>query len=325
MKICMVGDYSPNLDEGLKNIAYHLSESLSKHHPVTKLNIKEFCTRHFWSGFAKSDPDIIHYVPGPTIKSFLLVKALYVWSGARTVMSAPQPVLPSVFGRLVPLLRPDLVLTQSSESEAKFRGLGCKTAFLPNGVDIERFRPVSSAVKRQLREKHGIESDKFVVLHVGPLTRRRNLQFMGRIQSVDTRVVAVGSRYQRLDRQLYEQLNEVGCLVLDSYCEHIEEIYALADCYVFPVRKGNTILCPLSVMEAMSCNLPVISTKFEGLASLFKEGDGLVFAEKEQDFLQALDALKNAPEGIRTREKVASYSWANIVARLDGIYEELVS
>lgn len=325
MKVCIIGDHSPNLDEGLKNIAFYLAEGLSKHHPVVKLNIKKVFTPNFWRGFTKSSPEIIHYVPGPTIKSFIIVKVLQLRSGAKTVMSAPQPVLPSVFRRLVPLFKPDLVLAQSSESEAMFRDLGCKTMFLPNGVNTERFTPVSSEVKGQLREKYGIESDKFVVLHVGPLTKRRNLQVLGKIQGVDARVIIVGSRYQRIDRQLHKYLNEGGCLVLDNYVKDIEEIYALSDCYIFPVRKGNTILCPLSVMEAMSCNLPVISTRFDGLASLFKEGDGLIFAEKEEDVLQELPNLKNSHAEIRTREKVLPYSWESIVAKLEEIYKELIS
>jgi hypothetical protein len=70
------------------------------------------------------------------------------------------------------------------------------------------------------------------------------------------------------------------CL-LPIYSGHLP----LADVYVFPnfVDREDTILSaidiPLSVPGAMSCNLPVITTRFGGLDRLLEDRSGLFFVE----------------------------------------------
>ena len=49
----------------------------------------------------------------------------------------------------------------------------------------------------------------------------------------------------------------------------------MSDLYVFPVvNNTEAIDMPLSVLEAMSCSLPVISTRFGGLVDYFEEDTG---------------------------------------------------
>ena len=88
---------------------------------------------------------------------------------------------------------------------------------------------------------------------------------------------------------------------------------------------ADCIEMPLSVLEAMSCNLPVISTKFGALPRIFEEGDGLIFVDSEEDIIGAVKKVKNTDVNIETREKVLPYAWGNVVRWLEGIYEELNS
>ena len=113
-------------------------------------------------------------------------------------------------------------------------------------------------------------------------------------------------------------------MIWKKYVENIEEIYALADCYVFPTTNSiGSIELPLSVLEAMSCNIPVVATRFGALPRVFQEDDGLIFADKEEDFFQGLERIRNGTE-VRNREKVLPYSWRNTALRLEKIYEELL-
>lgn len=81
---------------------------------------------------------------------------------------------------------------------------------------------------------------------------------------------------------------------------------------------------PLSVLEAMSCNLPVVTTKFGALPRIFKEGDGLIFVEKKEEFISAVEKIKSAGMSIKTRDNVLQYSWEKIAERMEGVYEELI-
>lgn len=321
----MVGDFSDNLDEGYKNITFHITNELSDHHKIMKLNIKEIFSIDFWKDVRNLDfPRVVHHLTAPTLRSFVVLKILaFYWRDAKTITSALYPQLSSLPKRFIPLFKPDLILTQSYESDRMFRDLGCRTRFLSNGVDTEKFVPVTKNVKEKLREKYGIERDKFVVLHVGHLMKRRNLKIFERIQSENNQVVIIGSKYMRTDQKIYQHLKTIGCIVYLGYFKNIEEIYALSDCYIFPVIKGGSILTPLSVTEAMSCNLPVITRDFDGLTRIFSEGDGLIYIEKDEDFLRAIDRIKNGME-VKTREKVLPYSWKNIAIELEEIYNEIL-
>ena len=325
MRICMVGDFSENLDEGYKNITFHIADELSNHHKIMKLNIKEIFSIDFWKEVRNFNfPQIIHHLTAPTLLSFIVLKilALY-WRDAKTITSALYPQFSSLPKRFIPLFKPDLILTQSYESDRTFTDLGCRTRFLSNGVDTEKFVPVTKNLKEKLREKYGISKDKFVVLHVGHLEGKRNLQIFDRIQSENNHVVIIGSKYVTTDQEIYQHLKNKGCIIYMGYFKNIEEMYALSDCYIFPVIKGGSILTPLSVMEAMSCNLPVITRDFDGLIRIFSEGDGLIFAKKDEDFIRAMDMIKKGIE-VKTREKVLPYSWKNIAIELEEIYNKIL-
>ncbi|MEM0315162.1 MAG: glycosyltransferase family 4 protein [Archaeoglobaceae archaeon] len=234
--------------------------------------------------------------------------------------------------RIVPLFKPDLVLVQTKELEKKFRRQSCNVEFLPcGGVDLDRHRENREG-KILLKEKYGIDRDKFVILHVGSIKRSRNVQSLTKLQTDENQVVIVGSTSVGVEMELYHQLERSGCLVLLQYIERIEEVYALADCYVFPVVPKKNLLesakvacidIPLSVLEAMAHNLPVVSTKFGALPDIFEEGNGLFFVEREEEFISALNKVKSCKD-VRTREKVEAYSWGNIAKRLEQVYSKLI-
>lgn len=325
MKICLIGNYSGDLDEGMRNTAFYLSKELSKYHQVLPSNVKKVFFRDFWREIKEFNPQIIHYIPGPSVISFIIVKALaFYCKDVKTVISATHPSHFFFSKNITAFIKPDLVLTQSNEK--MFIDLGCKTEFLPSGVNIEKFTPVSKDVKEKLREKYRIDKEKFVILHVGSIKEGRNVQLMEKLQKGNNQVVIVGAISTGIDQRICEQLKKSGCLVWAKHFKNIEEIYLLSDCYIFPTsptNKINSIEMPLSVLEAMSCNLSVITTKFGALPRLFERGDGLFFVENENNIFTALEEIKNGAM-VKTREKVMSYSWRDVGNKLEEIYYNLI-
>jgi glycosyltransferase involved in cell wall biosynthesis len=105
----------------------------------------------------------------------------------------------------------------------------------------------------------------------------------------------------------------------------VEEFYQLADCYVFPLEIGSSLSMPLSVLEAMASNLPVVSVRFEGLASAFDEGKGLMFVDRPEDIVHRVHMLMDAQQIALTREQVTPYSWEAVADKLLGYYQELLN
>jgi glycosyltransferase involved in cell wall biosynthesis len=321
MKICVVGHFDKPPDEGVRKIAFILAEELSKQHEVTTINVKDF---NSWRKICKFHPDIIHFVLCPTSSGIAMAKLLsLIYSKARTVLSAVQPgIIPRI--KLMSLFKPSLTLVQSYESEAMFQSLGYKTCFLPNGVDLVKFTPASEKEKKELRQKYGIDNNKFVLLNIASLKCERDLNLLEKLHFNDNVILIIGRRSERKERSLCARLRRKGFLLWLDYFPRIEEIFRLADCYVFPAfEEGSRIELPLSVLEAMACNLPVITSKFGALPRLFEEGEGLIFAENEEDFIESVRKIKERSKEVRTREKVLPYSWENILSKLEGIYQKL--
>lgn len=327
MKICLLGEYSGDLDEGMRKVSSYFAEELSKEHQVFTLDLRDVFTKAFWKDVKEFKPEIIHYIHGPSIKSFMLLKLISLYCrDVKTAMSAMHPSFSFLFKRLIPLFKPELVLAQSFESEGMFKKMGCDTEFLPCGVDTKKFTPNTARTKEELREKYGIDKEKFAVLHIGSIKKGRNIQLMEKLQKENNQVVIVGAISTGPDKDLAHRLEETGCLVWTKHFKNIEEIYLLSDCYIFPtppMNKMNSIEMPLSVLEAMSCNLPVIATKFGALPRVFEEGNGLFFVENEKDIFTALEETKNRSK-INTREKVMPYAWDNVGKKLERIYETLL-
>jgi len=326
-KVCLLGVKQDILGEGVTNLVSNLSRELSKKHQLLTLDIslKKMFAPSFWNKLKAFKPQIVHRIPGLTIKGLLATKIIGAIFSAKTVISASFSRSSLALRKLLKFFKPDLILYQSSILGETINRLKCKALFLPNGVDVSKFVAVSNQTKLRLREKYNIEKKKFVILHAGHLVKHRRLDILSDFQSGDTQVLIVVSPlsgYQ--DKKILNQLISRGCKIIRGYSEQIEEIYALSDCYIFPVECGCSISIPLSVLEAMACNLPVISRRFEGLTSIFKEGGGLFYVDQQQDFLRVLNLIKQKDIEINTRKKILPYSWEKVAERLTNAYSQLI-
>jgi glycosyltransferase involved in cell wall biosynthesis len=337
VRICLVGTVSPP-DEARKVMAHNLLPILAKECDVAFFDLQRLLSLDEWEKVKAFKPDVIHSITAASPFSFLLTRILQrMCKNPKTVMFSP--LIPfrgfshglwfafsSLLAPVVPLIKTDLVLTQSAEAEATYRRLGCDVmSFVYSGVDLNRFRPVSRAEKNELRARYEVESDKFVVLHVGSVRKWRNVECLKKIQEDDeNQVLLVGRPATKYEREVAEALGRAGVVVTHAYNPRIEEVYALSDCYIFPTTDAaGSIDIPLSVLEAMACGLSVVSTRFGGLPLIFSDADGFCYADVEES-PGRLKELKSQAAAVKTRELVFPYSWENIAQNLLKVYEGLL-
>lgn len=326
MRICLAGSPQGNLDEGMKNVAANIAEQLARRHEVHIFDPRKVRHLRTWLSVRRFRPDIIHYLPGPSTMSFVISRTLSRASGN-------PPVLLTVLhpGRLRPkpiirLLRPDGLITVSERGRVLLGDIGCPMWDLALGVDLKKFHPPRPNERDELRDKYGIRRGAFVILHVGNLRAERNAQTLTRFIDSQTEVVLVSSTSVAGDRWVSEELLARGAHVIDSYLPNIDEVYRLADLFVFPVVKPeNAIEFPLTVLEAMASNLPVVSTMFGGLPDHLPSSAGLVWYSSEEELAHAVAVMRKGPAKAETRVLAERFSWEHVADELETIYNDTLA
>ena len=338
VRICVVSErMSRPFDEGIKNYALHLARALGERHKVLTLTafgesvpslglVNVPANRLLLSPWLalrmrRFRPELVVYVPTAcaTLYSFLRARILREYArGVPVVLISLQLRRYGWLSRQVmPRVQPDLLLVQSEVTRASLSPFGCSVRLTRPGVDLTHFRTVSDDERRALRRSFAIDSSDYVIAHVGHLKRGRNVQSLLRLQGrPGNQVVVVGSTSTQQDRSLVAGLRHGGVRVMDRFVPDIAHVYQMADCYVFPVNSAtSSIDVPLSVLEAMACDLPIVTTRFGGLPVLFPEAPGFQYADDLEQMIDAVEASKVLQRS-GTREMVTPYAWPRVADQM---------
>jgi len=208
---------------------------------------------------------------------------------------------------------------------------------LANGVNCDQFSPVNEQEKLSIRKELGLPKNKKIILHVGHLKANRNLTIFKEIQKIDhVQVVIVGGTTEKTDELFKEDLRRSGIRVFHEYYEDISVFYKVSDIYIFPTsdtgielptsyNQVGAIDLPLSVLEAMACNLPVITRPFGALTRLFRQDEGLIFCRTDTEILCEVRTVLRNGVSANTRQKVLPYNWRNIIETLEEIYRDAIT
>lgn len=301
------------------------------------------------------DADIIH-LHGFSEKSLLLVALALVLRKPVVVkltsVGHDDPVAMRAKGRLLfeGFRRADRFVAVSPRFRALYHEAGLppeRFQIIPNGVDLDRFRPASDGDRRALRRHLGLREDLPLVLFVGFFSHEKcpDLLFDAWADTFATAprssLVIVGasrSDYYEIDPAMVERVRadaaRLGCtdrLTLVEHTPSIEQYYRAADVFVLPSKREGL---PNAVLEAMACGVASIVSRLPGVTdTLITDGvDGLLVEPGNRaDLADALLALLTDPGrrariGAAGRSTVeARFSLADTARAYLDLYHELAS
>ena len=258
-------------------------------------------------------PDVIIYVPtacatlGALVRHRRLALMADVPCALLSLQSREYPFL--IRRCVLPRLRPWRMIVLSHSAAHSYRAVGFNVVETRPGVDMERFRPSTGAERGGLRQLLGLDDDLPIALHVGHLAAYRNLEQLESLaRSGHWRVVMVASTANPPDPEIRASLERAGVVVRREFVTHIENYYRAADLYVFPVCHGSgAIEFPLSVLEAMACDLRIVTTPFGALPEHFVDGGGLCYVEGNLPIGDA--AMRVSNEQVATRAMLSEFTW----------------
>ena len=219
--------------------------------------------------------------------------------------------------------------------------------FIPNGVDLARFRPASAAERAELRHQLGIAGDDPMVLFVGFFSREKNPDVLFEawaslsergLRSTLVLVGATSGSYYEIDPALAREIKARAVsrhlsdrLVFIEHTEQIERLHRAADVFALPTAREGL---PNAMLEAMACGVPPVITRLEGVTDWIVTpgvNGELVATVDAAAFAIALERLLVSAErrqalGTAARAHVeANFSLAATANRTLAVYQDLLS
>lgn len=211
--------------------------------------------------------------------------------------------------------------------------LAGKSVAIPNGVDTDRFQPAPES-RGRIRELVGAEPDDFLVgtcarlepIKDIPLLLEGFARLSQRINDAGrtARLVLVGDGSQR--QELEKQAATLGICDRCHFAGAVDNVHDwLSGMDAYAITSIDEGL-PLSVMEAMSCKLPVVAVNVGSLANIVDDQVGFLLKSRSPDDLgdrlvtlaEATALSKRLGEAARSKV-VKAYSVNSMVESYLGI------
>ncbi len=207
---------------------------------------------------------------------------------------------------------------------------------LPNGIDLDQFKPLD---KIPLRTQLGLPLDRPIILTIGNLSERKGHKYLLKAlpNILETygpvQVVIVGEGEFRFSTELtIAELKLDNSVHLAGFQKNktIAQWLNAADIFVLPSLLEGT---PNILLEAMACELPVVTTSVGGIGSVIKDGEnGLIISPKsDAELAEAVISLLRDPA---LRKRLATNarktllgqygSWVEQSIKLKNLYCEIL-
>jgi len=239
-----------------------------------------------------------------------------------------------LFGRIL-LMVSDQVIAVSQAVRQHLMAIGVpseKVAVIPNGVDLKEFTPAVNAAQNK----------EASVIFVGRLLPNKGLEYLveaarlvvdGGLRHISFRIVGDGP-YKTQVRNLVELKGLSHHFVFLGNVPSVSEILRHGGIFV---RPSLTEGMPLTILEAMASQLPIVATRVAGTPELVTHNETGLLVEPGniQQLADAIRHLATTPEfaqrlGQNAREYIEQnykqrYSWESIALNTIGIYRSLGS
>jgi glycosyltransferase involved in cell wall biosynthesis len=256
----------------------------------------------------------------------------------------------------------DAVVVPSHPVESILRSYGIKTRIEVIKTGVVAAAPPGPDQNRNVRARHGVAEDGFLLLYVGRIAREKNLEMLLRaFRSVtehcrrhseqreespaqgqilhcvqndmcgkDVRLLLVGGGPALAETRelagrlgLTDRLEFLGMLSRPQ----IDPLYAAADAFVFP---STTETQGIAICEALSAGLPVVAVNAGGIPENIQRGvDGFLTDDDPDQFADRIEFLiTHEPErramSARARENACSFSIERMVGDVERLYASVI-
>lgn len=195
------------------------------------------------------------------------------------------------------------VVFVDQDTRAKLLPEDPRAVVVPNGVDLERFRPAESDF---LRQKLGLGPDAPLVGYIGSITKRKGLDVLVRAMAdvlprfPQAKLVLIGGEGRDADyaagvRALVKELGLNGSVV---FCGELPDVTGALNSLDLVVLPSLDERCSRTLLETIASGRPVVATRVGGNPEIVQHGvNGMLVDPQEPGQLAAaMNSLLGDPE-----------------------------
>ncbi|MBI4036888.1 glycosyltransferase family 4 protein [Candidatus Daviesbacteria bacterium] len=209
-----------------------------------------------------------------------------------------------------------VAISKDAEDWAKKVNPFVKSVYIPNGVDLNKFKP------RGEKYEHNLKNP--VVLTVGAFvpSKRMDLVIKAVVRLGDVSLVVVGDGDLKSQIKLMgEELLGDRFILMTASFEEMPKLYRAADLFAFVPEKSEAF--GIVYVEAMASGLAVVGTGDDIRAEIIREAGILV--ENPTDIESLSKAIReglNTKWGNKPRKQAEKFSWDNIVKKYESLFKK---
>jgi glycosyltransferase involved in cell wall biosynthesis len=228
----------------------------------------------------------------------------------------------------------DTFITISQEIDQELEQVGVpfeRRFFIPNGVDVERFIPLSVPDKQARRIRLDLPADAPIVIYAGRLSAEKRVDHLISIwptirishPAATLIILGSGSEEEHLKNMAIDGVRFIGLV------EDVAAYLQSSDLFVLPSATEGL---SNALLEAMASGLPSIATAIGGAPDVIEHKvNGWLVPPDNLDELQAAilallgDPLYRMTMGKKAREKIIKdYSLSATADRLRELYQKYI-
>lgn len=309
MKIAIINKYQNKVFRGAETFVYELGKRLSKDNKVDIIsNVNYF-------NLFKKKYDVI--IPTNGRCQVIIVRLISWLTGAKMIVSGQSGMGWDDKVNLYSFPNAFVALSPRALAWAKKVNPFVKCIYIPNGVDLERFKNIDYRLKNNTK----------TVLAVGAFTEQKRLNLaidaVSKLNNVKL-VIAGGGGDKR------QEIIDYGLKVLgaDRFkaisvpYEKMPEVYRAADVFTLPSRPSESFGNVLT--EAMASGIPVVATKDPIRANIVGDAGILVDPEDTKAYAAGLAEALKKDWGDKPREQAKKFSWDAIAEKYAELTKSLL-
>lgn len=305
MVIHVIGTVNGQVNEGMRNIATHLAGEFEKENTVLYSGLKQI--PQIVLNSTRADVTMIFARANKLVYSLASMVTKLCKNTWIVLVQKPDADFMEKNNRR-PLKCSYLSIIESDMRDVKIVS-GRKKKLFSVGVKADKFAPVSAEQQKKLKQMYGFDPSKPLVIHVGHCSKGRGLEDFAKIHTAQRMVVASGMFE---DENVVRILSDAKVKIHKGYIENVEEVYQMADAYLFPTRSAEFVISiPLSVMEALSSGVPVIGYKsFENLKEITGSEGAITLIDNAEQLDAVLPEIVKKKSDHSLLEKTGSWGEA---------------